>query len=227
MNSPQDIIKSFRKKSIDEIASTAHTLERDTIPLSALIELLAGEAFQEAGKTAPIKRLREAEIEYGNGLRAALNNARQSIWGGRLTREPVTLMPINSEPRIQLWCHGNGTLETLQYWRPVVKIENAIAWLNDLGVPVPSWLAHPAKAAPPKKEAPQPKGLIQEKCILEIIAELGYDPKALPKNQNGKPGPKSRVRSVALKNAQMFTRTSFDHTWRRLFDSSEIAYRQP
>lgn len=61
----------------------------------------------------------------------------------------------------------------------------------------------------------------QEQEILKIIKSLGHDPKALPLNNPGTPGIKSKVR-------QQFngSKTVFDKAWQRLRDFGEIKDQQ-
>ena len=65
---------------------------------------------------------------------------------------------------------------------------------------------------------------LQEKVILEAIAELGHDAKCLPTPPLGKRGVKSAVK-IALAEHPLFQGTSkvFDTAWQRLRDFSEIA----
>lgn len=68
-----------------------------------------------------------------------------------------------------------------------------------------------ARSRPPKQQ------VFQEEEIIRVIIKCGYDPKALPPNQNGKPGVKLEVRSQLI-----FTSNVFDKAWQRLLDSKAI-----
>lgn len=62
----------------------------------------------------------------------------------------------------------------------------------------------------------------QDTAILSEIKKQGYDPLALPRNPNGKPGAKAAIR-IALSRNQLFTgSTVFDKAWERLTAREEI-----
>ena len=77
------------------------------------------------------------------------------------------------------------------------------------------------KAAPTAssdKPIPQPRQRCQEREILSVIREKGYDPKALPVQKRGTKGVKSEVRA-SLKN---YSPSVFDKAWDRLRSQMEI-----
>jgi len=75
-----------------------------------------------------------------------------------------------------------------------------------------------------KNSAPVSKSALQDADILEIIRSLGYEPLTLPKHLPGKPGVKSKIRNVALKNSKLFTASSFEHSWERLTKNKDIQF---
>lgn len=79
----------------------------------------------------------------------------------------------------------------------------------------PDSVEHKAHVTAPAR--PLPAQRFQENEILRVIAELGHDPIALPKDQNGKPGIKAKVRSKLN-----FTPTVFNKAWERLSSTKEI-----
>lgn len=66
-----------------------------------------------------------------------------------------------------------------------------------------------------------PRQRQQEMEILRVLAELGYEAKALPQNPPGKNGPKSEVRTRI--GERDMTRAVFNLAWKRLRASGEIA----
>jgi hypothetical protein len=81
----------------------------------------------------------------------------------------------------------------------------------------------PEEAAP-VTQAPEQKSRLQERRILEIIREMGHDPKSLPKSKQGKGGVKADVWSSAQKEPRFFTsRKTFDLAWQRLRGTNEIS----
>lgn len=62
----------------------------------------------------------------------------------------------------------------------------------------------------------------QDREILRIIKELGYDPKRLPANVAGKPGVKSKVKKLLVD--PMWTKDVFKHAWDRLLGCKDISY---
>jgi hypothetical protein len=75
-----------------------------------------------------------------------------------------------------------------------------------------------------KTKAPESKARVQERRILEIIRNLGHDPKNMPENLPGKPGVKVAVRNVALTETALFTNDTFDLAWKRLNKERCIVY---
>lgn len=74
----------------------------------------------------------------------------------------------------------------------------------------------------PQKPGVRRKLLDQEAAILESIVALGFDPKNLPKRDNGKPGIKFLVRTALSKNILFEGAKVFDKAWERLRSDSEI-----
>ncbi len=81
-----------------------------------------------------------------------------------------------------------------------------------------------ARGGAPTTEPPEPKLGIkeeprlraQEQAILDKLVALGYDPTALPRNEQGKPGVPATCKK-ALSDSSLFTRkTAFKKAWERL-----------
>ena len=66
------------------------------------------------------------------------------------------------------------------------------------------------------------KATVQERRILEIIRDTGYDPLNFPANRLGYPGVKAEARKRALLEARTFTDCTFDSAWKRLRKNREI-----
>lgn len=77
----------------------------------------------------------------------------------------------------------------------------------------------PAKAEPAK---PLQRTAAQDAAILCEIQKLGYDPLALPKNPNGKPGVKAAIRAVLKGNSLFVGQSVFKHAWERLTARGDI-----
>jgi len=74
----------------------------------------------------------------------------------------------------------------------------------------------------PQKPAVRRKLRDQEAAILESIVVLGFDPKNLPKRDDGKSGIKFLVRTALSKNILFDGVKVFDKAWERLRSWSEI-----
>jgi hypothetical protein len=77
-------------------------------------------------------------------------------------------------------------------------------------------LALPLKAVP--------KHAAQESALLQLIGQIGHEPKSLPRNAKGKPGVKADVKREALKHTAIFTVSTFEHAWERLSKNGDILY---
>jgi hypothetical protein len=107
-----------------------------------------------------------------------------------------------------------------------VNLKALAAKMREKNIAMPEELA--ALATPeetaPVTQAPEQKFRAQERRILEIIREMGHDPKSLPKSKQGKRGVKADVWSSAQKETHLFTsRKTFDSAWERLRDGDEIS----
>ncbi len=72
------------------------------------------------------------------------------------------------------------------------------------------------------KPKPRRRMLDQEDAILAAIADLGYDPKNLPKPKPDSPGVKADVLKGFMKNPLFSAITSFDNSWDRLRRKQKI-----
>lgn len=66
------------------------------------------------------------------------------------------------------------------------------------------------------------KGQTQDRLILEQIDALGYDPRALPKQDKGAAGVKKEVKDKLDKKEPFEARTAFDESWKRLRGYGDI-----
>ncbi|GHU35441.1 hypothetical protein AGMMS50256_30660 [Betaproteobacteria bacterium] len=144
-------IKEFRKQFFDSINFFVRATDRGAITLDALLQILAGESFQDHKRYPQTVPLSTADIEYYEGYRTLLGNVKRAILKGELTiRQLTTLAPVNNEPGIQSWCNEDDTLKSVDNMRPhgriVVKNEDARAWLISLGISAPEWLTDSKQA---------------------------------------------------------------------------------
>jgi hypothetical protein len=71
---------------------------------------------------------------------------------------------------------------------------------------------------------PRQRSQAQDEEIITAIKKLGHDPKALPKNQPGRPGVKNAVRQQ-LSGSNLFVgKRVFDIAWERMSKAGDIAY---
>jgi hypothetical protein len=70
-----------------------------------------------------------------------------------------------------------------------------------------------------------PKGQRQEERIIELLRTKGYDPSQLPKRprQGYGSGVKAEMKSLALREPQLFTESTFNKAWDRLRKNGCIA----
>lgn len=76
-------------------------------------------------------------------------------------------------------------------------------------------------------ESNSPKKVIsrqrqQENTIIEVIENLGFNPKSLPKNIDGLPGIKASVREILREDPLFSGSTVFDKAWERLSKFKDI-----
>lgn len=84
-------------------------------------------------------------------------------------------------------------------------------------------MTQPQGVAVPAK--PLQRTAAQDSAVLTEIKKQGYDPLALPKNPDGKPGVKAAIRR-ALKTNKLFTgSTVFDKAWARLTTHADIVIK--
>ncbi len=68
-----------------------------------------------------------------------------------------------------------------------------------------------------------PKQRAQESRILELLRAQGYDPLKLSQRTPGKSGPKTEIRTLALTERALFSKSSFDKAWERLRSDGAVA----
>ena len=123
--------------------------------------------------------------------------------------------------------------------KDVLMASDLASWLDCPPVPhnsplrywLPNWMLAPhADNAPdhtavmhkPTKVTPVQRSAAQDAAIVSELKKLRCDPTALPQNERGKAGVKSKVRA-ALKDDRLFTgSTVFDKAWERLSRNGDI-----
>lgn len=68
-----------------------------------------------------------------------------------------------------------------------------------------------------------PKQITQEQRIIELLKDQGHNPRLLPKRDAGKRGAKAEIRSLALHDPALFSKSSFNKAWDRLRAQGEVA----
>jgi hypothetical protein len=91
-----------------------------------------------------------------------------------------------------------------------------------VGVEIPA-AATPAPLVAEGAYLAQPKQRAQETRILELLTTNGYTPLKLELRKPGKPGPKAEIRTLALNEAALFSKNSFDKAWERLRSDGTVA----
>ena len=123
---------------------------------------------------------------------------------------------------------GTRTLPETAYWviqsRDLLEFESKTEeFSNPLPAPLIEKIPTIGISEPLQvQENPKRKTNRQEQAVIEILIDLGCNPKALPPRQPGLPWVKSDVRKAALNRRNLFTEKSFDNTWERLRASWEI-----
>lgn len=87
----------------------------------------------------------------------------------------------------------------------------------------PEAVLMPAQAAPDDGTRPVQRQYAQEQAIMRLIREAGHDPLHLPMNEPGKPGIKSHVRKLVMRDPLFTGANVFGKAWDRLRSSGEIA----
>ncbi len=78
----------------------------------------------------------------------------------------------------------------------------------------------PANEVPPAA----PRLREQERAVLAKLVELGYDPKSLPKNSQGKPGVPAKCKQALSESPLFDGATTFKKAWERLSGFGEVMY---
>jgi hypothetical protein len=89
-------------------------------------------------------------------------------------------------------------------------------------VPTPEPSAPPVVVDKAAQVRPLQRTAAQDNAIICEIKKQGYDPLALPKNQNGKPGVKAIIRAALSDNELFVGSTIFDKAWIRLAARADI-----
>lgn len=109
---------------------------------------------------------------------------------------------------------GRLNFDDMPYFR--VDIGELMAALDYHPETQTAILAELESPSPEAKPIPIPRQRLQETEILRFIQETGHDAQSLPNRERGKPGVKAETRKLALRNAGLFTASSFDKAWFRL-----------
>lgn len=80
-----------------------------------------------------------------------------------------------------------------------------------------------APTATPAPVVVMPKQRAQEVKILKLLADQGYDALRLQNRAPGKPGPKAEIKTLALNEPALFTKSSFEKAWERLRNDGAVA----
>ncbi|MDV7212926.1 hypothetical protein [Azotobacter beijerinckii] len=76
--------------------------------------------------------------------------------------------------------------------------------------------------APSGNSKPISKACRQDQAVIEMLRQLGYEPKDLPERPAGRKGAKTDVWSELSNRKDLFTERSFSKTWDRLRASGDI-----
>jgi hypothetical protein len=160
----------------------------------------------------PLFRYEVIELEFTNNDDSIDNEALaelddRSRLAGTLVRS-ILGIPVEAEAEVAL--------------DEPVKTEPPTATPAPVGVEIPA-AATPAPLVAEGAYLAQPKQRTQEIRILELLKMNGYDPLKLEQRQPGKPGPKAEIRTLAMNEAALFSKNSFDKAWERLRGDGSVA----
>ena len=117
----------------------------------------------------------------------------------------------------------NHPMGALGFWDEYSTPEKINQWLVDWGAEYRFPSMNEAQ-----KERVKPKSIRQEEAIINWLKLNYHDPLALPKNPKGKAGVKSNCKGHYLANTpDLFTKDTFDSTWKRLRREMRIIDRKP
>ena len=88
--------------------------------------------------------------------------------------------------------------------------------------PAPEAVGALVDSAKAGHEKPLQRTAAQDYAILSEIKKQGFDPMALPRNPDGKPGVKAAIRTALLKHSLFTGSTVFDKAWERLAARADI-----
>lgn len=164
-------------------------------------------------------KLFELEQKRSSSYRAILTQIKNDILNNTLViRDIDTLCPLNNASGMKSWCKDDDTFKSIELMQPhkriTLKIEDAVSWLNNNGMPIPDWLASMIK----NTETEKPSKTVEDRIIECLISE-GYTPLKLPPYTNGKPGVKAYIRKKL--NIDIGT---FNRKWQELLNNQKIAY---
>jgi hypothetical protein len=139
-----------------------------------------------------------------------------------------TLFDLNTLAPLPLGSDAPGAVFLLDVieWLCAIRLKPLADGLEVMAEKTGLKLDAPARPTDPSLgtgAAPEPKVRAQERWVLEMINELGYEPVSLPKNSPGKSGIKATIRDQALKEPALFTESTFESTWKRLRASNSIS----
>lgn len=128
------------------------------------------------------------------------------------------------ELKVEMDSVGRSADSALKQWnRAMVKaLLYPTPELTDSAAP-PEAVLMPPQAAPDDGTRPVQRQHAQEQAIMRLIREAGHDPLQLPMNEPGKPGIKSHVKKLAVRDSLFTGANVFGKAWDRLRSSGEIA----
>jgi hypothetical protein len=218
------LIKKIDNKKSQNVGAQLEGLSLAKHLLPALLVADAIDGTQSDGN------LNERRKSAGMWRDAILRAAREKRWS-RL--EPMTLAPLPSESEEPGLIDINFVVEWL---KEIGHSLHALVLEKTLeetrlrhGVRITAMpLRDPLEAieraiqCEPEKQTAEIKAKRQDRRVLEIIKEIGYDSGNLPPSRGRAGGAKKIVREAALKDRQLFSDASFTHTWNRLVSAKII-----
>lgn len=141
-----------------------------------------------------------------------------------LPRSIAEIQSLGSIPFPHMAINKMGELMTLEpgisgYWKQTLGAA-------DLLIPLADVKAKEVKNQQSADAATKrvPKAVEQEQAVLEAVRALGYEPRALPRNEQGKAGAKREAWQALKTRSDLFiSQGVFTKTWERLRGSGQIA----
>lgn len=147
---------------------------------------------------------------------------------GVYVKEPDSDVYLTPEEYAVLTEHPTGNLNEPALRFPC-SAEELIVFLASqaIGVEIDDIYLESNGSAEIGSPKPLQRQIWQEEEVLRAIKELGYDPKALPSYENGRPGVKAKVKKALGSKGMWAGETVFKKAWERLSNKGEIVYIKP